>query len=129
MAPASRTRQATSTPCRLSRRVPKDSGPGKGRDTLRSKDTRSCPLLRPEQVDLASQRIRDKPVVRHPAECRPVKTWAGYGTGRQCDGCEVTIGPQEAEYEAELEDGRTLYFHAVCATLWQVLRTALPDKG
>jgi hypothetical protein len=33
---------------------------------------------------------------------------------------------KEAEHEVELGDGRRLRFHVSCATLWQVLRMALP---
>ena len=77
-------------------------------------------------MDLASQRIRDKLWYGILPNAAPVSTWAGYGTGRACDGCEMTIGPKEAEHEAVLENGRTLHLHAMCATLWQILRTALP---
>ncbi len=77
-------------------------------------------------MDLASQRIRDKLWYGILPNVDPVSTWAGYGSGRSCDGCEMIIGPKEAEHEAELANGRTLRFHAVCETLWRVLRTALP---
>ncbi len=69
-------------------------------------------------MDPAAQRIRDK-------------LWygsgVGHGTGHKlCDGCDATIWPKEAEQEVELEGGRTLRFHVACASLWQVLRSALP---
>jgi hypothetical protein len=37
-------------------------------------------------MDLASQRIRDKLWYGILPDVAPVKTWAGYGTGRQWDG-------------------------------------------
>lgn len=83
-------------------------------------------LRRP--MDPASQRIRDKLWYGLLPNVTPVKTWGGYGTGHKlCDGCDVTITPKEVEHEVELEDGSTLRFHIACASLWQVLRTALPQ--
>jgi hypothetical protein len=79
-------------------------------------------------MEVASQRIRDKLCRGIPPNVAPVKTWAGYGTGLSCDGCELSIGSTEAEHEVELESGRTLRFHVARASLWQVLRTALPDS-
>jgi hypothetical protein len=49
-------------------------------------------------------------------------TWAGYGNGTICDGCDMDIHPKEVEYEVEVETGRTLHFHLACVGLWQVLR-------
>lgn len=84
-------------------------------------------LRRP--MDPASQRIRDKLWYGLLPNVAPVKTWGGYGTGHKlCDGCDVTITPKEVEHEVELGDGRTLRFHVACASLWQVLRTALPEN-
>lgn len=77
-------------------------------------------------MDLASQRIRDKLWSGALPNAEPVKTWAGYGNGTTCDGCELSIEPKQPEHEIEVEDGRTLHFHVACAGLWQVLRTALP---
>lgn len=76
-------------------------------------------------MDLASQRIRDKLRYGVLPDVDPVSTWAGYGSGRICDGCELIIGPKEAEHETELANGRTLRFHARCATLWKLLRPAV----
>jgi hypothetical protein len=78
-------------------------------------------------MDPAAQRIRDKLWYGILPNVAPVKTWGGQGTGHKlCDGCDATIWPKEAEQEVELENGRTLRFHVACASLWQVLRSALP---
>ena len=78
-------------------------------------------------MDPAAQRIRDKLWYGILPNVRPLKTRGGHGTGHKlCDGCDVTIWPKEAEQEVELEGGRTLRFHVACASLWQVLRSALP---
>lgn len=79
-------------------------------------------------MDLAAQRIRDKLWYGILPNAEPVKTWAGYGNGAACDGCELGIGAKEVEHEVELESGRTLHLHVACAGLWQVLRTALPSR-
>ena len=80
----------------------------------------------PHHADLAARRIRDKLWDGVLPNAAPVKTWAAYGSGRCCDGCEMPIVEKEAEHEVELGDGRRLRFHISCATLWQVLRMALP---
>jgi hypothetical protein len=40
---------------------------------------------------------------------KPLRTWAGHGTGAVCDRCHEPIQPHEIEYEIELggEDGST----------------------
>jgi hypothetical protein len=84
-------------------------------------------LTGPLRMDPAAQRIRDKLWYGILPNVAPVKTWGGQGTGHKlCDGCDATIWPKEAEQEVELENGRTLRFHVACASLWQVLRSALP---
>jgi hypothetical protein len=73
-------------------------------------------------MDLASQRIRDKLRYGILPSCEPVMSWAGYGNGTLCDGCDMSIQPKEVEYEVELENGQTLHLHVACVGLWQVLR-------
>lgn len=78
-------------------------------------------------MDLASQRIRDKLWYGILPNVAPVKTRGSHGTGHKlCDGCDATIWPNEGEQEVELKSGRRLRFHVACASLWQVLRAALP---
>jgi methionyl-tRNA synthetase len=74
-------------------------------------------------MDLASQRIRDKLRSGILPNSEPIKTWAGYGNGTTCDGCDMRIEPREAEHEVELESGRTLHFHVACASLWLAYRS------
>ena len=52
---------------------------------------------------------------------RPLRTWAGHGTGATCNGCGGLIQPSEIEYEIELPEGsdaRTLHFHFACYRSW-----------
>ena len=46
-----------------------------------------------------------------------VKTWAGFGNGRPCDGCDQAILSADIEQELDFEDGRTLRLHDACAVL------------
>jgi hypothetical protein len=51
---------------------------------------------------------------------RPVKLWAGLGTGELCTVCERPILPAQAEYEPQYDDGRpTIRLHMGCYGLWQ----------
>jgi len=84
------------------------------------------PSLDDDPKDLASQRIRAKLWDGILPNAAPIAARAGHGSGRPCDGCDLPIGAREAEHAVELEDGRGLRFHVSCATLWQVLRMALP---
>jgi len=47
-------------------------------------------------------------------------TFAGYGTGQLCDGCDTPILPAEMEYEVETRERRSIRFHVRCVLLWQV---------
>jgi hypothetical protein len=61
---------------------------------------------------------------------RPEKVWAGYGRGCACDVCDQRITAADAEYEADLPDGRTLHFHQACLGLWHQERARfLPPSG
>lgn len=48
----------------------------------------------------------------------PVKFWAGYGSGKLCDACELAISLAGIEHEVDMADRRTFRFHAACLTLW-----------
>jgi hypothetical protein len=63
---------------------------------------------------------------------KPLRTWAGHGTGAQCSGCGETIEPHEIEYEIELPadggeqvfrfqpggTGKSLHLHFACYKTW-----------
>ncbi len=63
---------------------------------------------------------------------KPLRTWAGRGTGATCHGCGRSIRAHEIEYEIELpvrsgeppvtfklgSDARTLRFHFECYRNW-----------
>jgi len=48
--------------------------------------------------------------------------FAGFGTGKLCDGCDTRILPAQVEYEFEATDGRVIRFHLGCAGLWEAYR-------
>ena len=74
----------------------------------------------------------DKPHVPLKPYRKPLRTWAGHGTGAQCNGCGETIQAQDIEYEIELPthgeerplrfqpDGNvsSLHFHFGCYKNW-----------
>jgi hypothetical protein len=45
---------------------------------------------------------------------RPVKSWAGFGTGETCDGCDQPILATEVEHELDFAESLTLRFHTTC---------------
>jgi hypothetical protein len=52
---------------------------------------------------------------------RPLRTWAGHGTGAICNGCGGSIEPHQIEYEIEMPQGSdtpSLNFHFVCYREW-----------
>lgn len=103
--------------------------PGSGHEII-VEEPSDAPARRPSLDDdgkeLASQRIRAKLWDGVLPNAAPIATRAGHGSDRPCDGCDLPIGAREAEHAVELEDGRGLRFHVACASLWQVLRMALP---
>ena len=48
----------------------------------------------------------------------PVKVWAGYGTGKKCDACDLLTSKAGIECEVDMADRRTFLFHQPCLTLW-----------
>ena len=53
----------------------------------------------------------------------PVRTWAGYGTGANCNVCGLAVNVHDIEYEVELfttqGSVRTLRFHLKCYRIWE----------
>lgn len=49
---------------------------------------------------------------------KPLKTFAGLGTGRPCDGCGRSVAPTDVEYELEFADERTVLLHKDCLAIW-----------
>jgi hypothetical protein len=50
----------------------------------------------------------------------PGSVWAGSGTGATCSLCELTIEPEQVEYELAGDGGATFHFHIRCHALWQL---------
>jgi hypothetical protein len=56
----------------------------------------------------------------------PLKTFAGLGTGRPCDGCGRSVAPTDVEYELDFADDRTVRLHKECLAIWhQATRNAI----
>ena len=55
---------------------------------------------------------------------KPLRTWAGHGTGVPCNSCGHPIGEQDIEYEVELQPAslQTLHFHFNCYQEWMALQ-------
>jgi hypothetical protein len=54
-------------------------------------------------------------------------TFAGYGTGAPCAGCDLAIQPTDVEHELIFEDKRSFALHLACVTLWHALKDAPAD--
>lgn len=49
---------------------------------------------------------------------KALKTFAGLGNGRPCDGCGRSIAPTEVEYELEFAEERIVLLHKDCLAIW-----------
>lgn len=49
---------------------------------------------------------------------KPIKTWAGNGSGDTCDGCDQPINADQVEHELEFAH-RAIHMHARCAEIWR----------
>jgi len=59
----------------------------------------------------------------------PVKSWAGFGTGESCDGCDQPILATEVEYEVDFAESLTLRFHVTCEQIWRALITQIAQPA
>jgi hypothetical protein len=66
-----------------------------------------------------AQRIAEQLNTGQLAAAASVKLWAGFGNGKDCDGCGEPIGPADVEHEHDLADGRALRLHAGRSVIWQ----------
>jgi hypothetical protein len=76
-------------------------------------------------MQVAHQRILDKLSSQALPTQEPSTTWAGFGSGLPCDGCERPIRESEVEHELEFDTGRgkrTLHFHVACVAIWWALK-------
>jgi hypothetical protein len=49
---------------------------------------------------------------------KPLKMWAGIGSGHPCDGCGRSITATDLEYELDFADGRRIRLHRECSAIW-----------
>ena len=78
-------------------------------------------------MDAPAQMIRGKLATGLLPRQDATKTYAGYGTGAPCAGCDLAIRPSEVEHEMIFADGRAFAFHVACATIWHALKGASAD--
>jgi hypothetical protein len=80
-------------------------------------------------MQIAHQRIHDKLASQVLPTQEPSTTWAGFGSGVPCDGCERSIRESEVEHELEFDTSRggkrTLHFHVACVAIWRALKELL----
>ena len=53
--------------------------------------------------------------------CHPVTSWAGFGTGETCAGCDQPILTSEVEHELDFAESATRRFHSTCEAIWRAL--------
>src|SRR5689334_8859497 len=67
----------------------------------------------PEQRQRVIEAIKSRRLRLDP----PTSMYAGYGTGRTCDGCGEVIDQTQVEYECVYQDGFSSFLHLGCAGL------------
>ena len=55
----------------------------------------------------------------------PLRSFAGFGSGSLCHGCDEPVLGSEVEHEHDFDGKRTFRLHAACEEVWRVLR----DQG
>jgi hypothetical protein len=78
-------------------------------------------------LDVPAQMIRDKLSAGILPREEASQTFAGYGTGSPCAGCDLAIHPTDVEHEMVFADKRSFAFHLACVTLWRALKDAPAD--
>ena len=59
--------------------------------------------------------------LQRPEIVKPLRTWAGHGTGATCNGCGGLFQANDIEYEMEQpagSDSASLHFHFKCYRSW-----------
>ena len=77
-------------------------------------------------MDIPAQMIEEKlrtGLLPHQDE---ISSYAGYGTGAPCAGCDLAIHPNEVEYELIFADERSYAFHLDCVNIWRELKDTPP---
>src|SRR6266446_6039370 len=78
-------------------------------------------------MDVPAQMIRDKLSAGILPREEASKTFAGYGSGSPCAGCDLAIHASDVEHEMVFADGRAFAFHIACANIWHALKGASAD--
>ena len=78
-------------------------------------------------MDVPAQMIRDKLSAGILPREEASKTFAGYGTGSPCAGCDLAIHSIDVEHEMVVADKRSFAFHLACVTLWHALKDTPAD--
>jgi hypothetical protein len=78
-------------------------------------------------MDAPAQMIRDKLSAGILPRQDESRTYAGYGSGAPCAGCDLAVEPTDIEHELVFADGRAFAFHLACVNLWRALKDAPAD--
>ena len=57
----------------------------------------------------------------------PLRSFAGFGSGSLCHGCDEPVLGSEVEHEHDFEGNRIFRFHAVCEAIRQALTNPAAD--
>jgi hypothetical protein len=52
----------------------------------------------------------------------PLRSYAGFGSGSLCHGCDEPVLGSEVEHEHDFDGARTFRLHAECEAVWRTLR-------
>ena len=57
----------------------------------------------------------------------PLRSFAGFGSGSLCHGCDEPVLGSEVEHEHDFDGNRTFRFHAACEAIRRTLTKQEPD--
>lgn len=80
-----------------------------------------------QQRDDISALIRGKILAGTLPKEAPLKFFAGYGTGKVCDACDLPTRKTDIEYEVDMADGHIFVFDQPCLAVWHQARASFLD--
>jgi hypothetical protein len=57
----------------------------------------------------------------------PLRSFAGFGSGSVCHGCDEPVLGSEVEHEHDFDGNRRFRLHAACEAIWRTLRDQVAD--
>ena len=59
----------------------------------------------------------------------PLRSFAGFGTGALCHGCDEPVLGSEVEHEHDFDGNRTFRFHVACEAIRRTLAAQVADPS